>query len=265
MLDPLYSVLHEMGIGDYKRISKVRIVEVRFQTDDARRHEFKKRIQALGYEVAERTRVQYLRDDVEGSLACIIRIMVKPRSVQPVERYDLARGCPRCGTGCDLSDDLVVPKNVLPKRGHFAETLEGYILCTAVIRKLCMESGASEADFTNVQHADGSAGEWWRMWPFRTVSRLSTETLGLARYRGCTVCGRDGFFESSEHDFVPRLEHNPESTFVMGRTWEYFGTSNLTGLEMHRYPLAAAPRIVLGRPLASIMFGMQNVQLIPIF
>ena len=264
LLDELYATLREHRVDDYRRIPFIRIVEVRFKEGDARIEPIRTRLVEFGYRVSEVTRCWYSRADIEGSRACIVHLDIEPRSLQPAENYDLAMGCPECGAGAELSQPLELAKRDLPKQGLFAQTIEHYHLCTGALREMLLSTGASTDDFLPTRVPSATGTEWWLVWPRMVLPRLDASTEGLRRSDECAQCGRDGFFESLDHDLMPRISEKLPSDLILARTWEHFGKSNLTGRDPKRGRVAAVPKLCVSPKIAAMLYGMKRVQLIPI-
>jgi hypothetical protein len=118
--------------------------------------------------------------------------------------YDLSAACPACGTGGrQTSATFVDDEDVKELEGHhIGSTIFWHILVDEGLAAALEELGATGLSFRSVYGVKRNKQQfrlrWKQLCAERTLPPMSPKTTGLVRDRACTVCQRNGYFETSK-------------------------------------------------------------------
>jgi hypothetical protein len=177
-------------------------------------------------------------------------------------KYDLATGCPKCGTGSHQTSALYVQPRDSPRTSVW-ETLDNEILVTDRLRTVL--KGASGLELRQARSAvDSSPIGWWQVIARYELPPMAQSTEGISRDSrlGCIDCKRDGFGTAASYTI--RYEIDLNSVPDVSHTYEHFGRSVLAApFDRSHF---AQPLIVVRdrvfRQLAAT--GVRNIAAVPI-
>lgn len=178
--------------------------------------------------------------------------------------YDLAGGCPRCGTGSRRVSPLYVKASDLSgsaARG-VVETGSGEFLIDEIVARAFRSEGIS-AELREVRrHTDRRPLPWFHLSSRVTLPPRSGRTVGGERENPCVVCGRDGYFDSDDplqlvydKDALARDPGLPD----VALTWEAYGNSWLEP-PSERYlegARIAQPLVLVSTRVVTLLRGLQ--------
>lgn len=199
------------------------------------------------------------------------RAPVESGGAETGTKYDLATGCPHCGTGAAQISPMMLELEGLPRKGHYTEANRGEMLVSSELAEALRKAGVGGVELRQACfHKTGEPLPWWQIIPKYTMPRMSRETRWLIRqgggpnWVGCAVCERDAYCYSNAsepHDYAyDRASADPDSLPDVAATWECFGRSG-TALDAERRPVPIlAQPFILVKPKVFDVFRALRVR-----
>lgn len=145
--------------------------------------------------------------------------------------YDLAKGCPACGTGAEQTSALLLNGEQVSRleSQHAAATYHWHHLVDEGLAAELLRVGATGLSFRSVYGVTREKRQhrlrWKQMCAERVLPPMSPNSSGFVRERACGVCHRNGYFTNTHHEparFVYR-ELDLQGSLDVNRTWENVG------------------------------------------
>ncbi len=142
--------------------------------------------------------------------------------------YDLGSGCSACGTAAEQTSALIVRASDLPRSGSIATTYDGELLVSAELAQALREARLSGLRLGEVRSQRGALLPWRQVGAERALPAISPLSRGVVREDPCSVCGRDGFFNTPAEPTELAYEGlDPVGLDDVSCSWEHFGKSRL--------------------------------------
>ena len=238
---------------------------VKLAPDAAELSRLKEELQSVGLSWTERLDRKYDAADLRS--APLVRLIVRRKEEGyggPTygTTYDLAEACPTCGTGAIQTSPLRLDPTQIPESGAIFETLDGELLVSrAVAREL---GGLTGVELNQAETAGGGRMDWFQVIPLAHMPRMASSTKGLRRWKPCSTCDRDGYFEGTEPLEAAYRAHNlPEELHDFYSTWERFGKSVLRA-PFHESSFANPLILVSARAQDILAAASKAVEFVPV-
>lgn len=232
---------------------------------DRRLGELRHLLSCEGIEWSERRDVRYTDMELRHSPLLQLRVTSTPRGRGGPTwgtRYDLATGCPQCGTGAIQISPLYLKPTELPKHGDIFSTELGDILVSNSLAE-----SIEEANITGVELRQARASRiekpltWWQLLAIQHLPPIAPETTGQVIWNQCPICQRDGFFfddpEQPLQLHYRRDVVNVDALPVVVATWERSGNSHL---KLSLEESVFAPGLLLVKPAVFELFRDNKVR-----
>ena len=145
--------------------------------------------------------------------------------------YDLAKGCPACGTGAPQTSALLLNGEQIARLEgqHAAATYHWHHLVDERIATELTRIGATGLELRSVYGVTPDQRQtklrWKQMIASRVLPPMSSKTTGLIRERACVVCGRNGYFTNVHHEPPRFVYHEADLREIpdVSVSWENVG------------------------------------------
>lgn len=224
--------------------------EYTFEASDPRLPNLLGFLKEQAYEWLETRENRYSDEELRQSALLSFGLEAAHRDTgrQNIERFDLSKGCPHCGSGSLPMAPLVVKASALPKTATMCQTLDGQYLVTEPLHQSLCNAELTSLEVMQVVTKKREALAWWQLVPCHYLPPMAPETKGIIRSRtlekkACVHCRRDNYFhtpDKPEQIVYYRSQLGGRPLPDIAWTWECFGVSG-----MHVNGYVPQPRLIV--------------------
>jgi hypothetical protein len=207
---------------------------VKFDEDDPRLKRFRIALSTAGIQWLERREHIFTKAEIEASPLLWLTIRTRERAAggpQYGTAYDLAKGCPQCGTGAVQISPLRLNPSEIPKKGVIFQTFDDERLVSPGLARVLSEAQITGLELRRAHSYTGLANlPWAQLIAPTELPLMASSSKGILREDPCPLCGRDGYFNDA---YTPtEIEYDNDQVVLdalpdVVHTYEHFGNSRL--------------------------------------
>jgi len=139
--------------------------------------------------------------------------------------YDYSNSCPKCGTGAQVIDSLILPK--LKTKKEIFQNLDGTVIICKDLHQKLLDNDINS--FYPIYDLKGKQQDFFALKSQNVLGQFDKGTSSFEVEKQCQYCHRDGYF-NIPNEPLKLVYSNWDSRlfqFEILSTWECFGNSRL--------------------------------------